>query len=84
MAWSWSDARPIGEALYEQHPDVDPLSVRYTDLHRWVCELEEFGGEPEASNERVLEAIQMVWYEEYRLDHEGSSGASSGSKGGPR
>jgi FeS assembly protein IscX len=69
MAWTWSDARPIGEALYDKFPDQHPLEVRFTDLHRWVCELDEFGDDPDRSSESNLEAIQMIWYEEYKLDH---------------
>lgn len=71
MAWTWTDARPIGEALYDKYPDLEPLSVRFTDLHRWILELDEFNGAPDASSERHLEAIQMVWYEEWKMDHEG-------------
>jgi FeS assembly protein IscX len=40
--------------------------VRFTDLHRWVCELEDFEDDPQASNEKKLEAIQMAWLEEYQ------------------
>lgn len=53
-------------ALYEAHPDVDPLAVRFTDLHRMVTELEDFDDDPKASNEAKLEAIQMAWYEEWK------------------
>ena len=60
----WTDVHEIGYRLCEAHPDVDPLSVRFTDLHRWVCELEGFGGDPKASNEKILEAIQMAWLDE--------------------
>ncbi|MFO8155636.1 MAG: Fe-S cluster assembly protein IscX [Pseudomonadota bacterium] len=60
----WSDSLEIAIALDEAHPDVDPQWVRFTDLHRWVTELEEFDDDPEASNERILEAIQMNWLEE--------------------
>jgi FeS assembly protein IscX len=69
MAWTWSDARPIGEALYDKFPEQHPLEVRFTDLHRWVCELPEFGDDPQRSSEANLEAIQMIWYDEYKLDH---------------
>lgn len=69
MTWRWTDARAIGEALYDAHPDIEPLSVRFTDLHRMVLELDEFEDEPQNSSEGVLEAIQMVWYEEWKLDH---------------
>src|SRR5262245_26988375 len=63
---TWKDAEDIALALLEQHPDVDPLSVRFTDLHRWVAELPGFADDPKASNEGILEAIQMKWVEEYR------------------
>ncbi|MCC7496883.1 MAG: Fe-S cluster assembly protein IscX [Bryobacterales bacterium] len=61
----WSDAQDIAYALYGKYPDVDPLEVRFTDLHKWVTGLEEFAGEPSASNEAILEAIQMAWYDEW-------------------
>ena len=60
----WTDTTEIALALEEAHPDVDPRYVRFTDLHRWVCELEEFADQPDRSGERVLEAIQMAWIEE--------------------
>jgi len=60
----WTDTYEIAAALYEQFPDTDPLTVRFTDLHRWICELDGFEDEPEASNERILEAIQAAWIEE--------------------
>ncbi|MCI0548188.1 MAG: Fe-S cluster assembly protein IscX [Candidatus Rokubacteria bacterium] len=62
----WSDSLDIALALMERHPDVDPLSVRFTDLHRWVVELAGFADDPKASNEGILEAIQMRWHEEYQ------------------
>ncbi len=60
----WTDVREIAIALAEKHPDVDPLSVRFTDLHRWVRELPGFSDDPERSNEKILEAIQMTWLDE--------------------
>lgn len=65
-ALTWRDTDDIGIALSESHPDVDPLTVRFTDLHRWVTELDEFSDDPKASNEKLLEAIQMAWLDEYR------------------
>ena len=62
----WTDSEDIGLALFERFPDVDPLMVRFTDLHKWVCELEDFDDAPESSSEGKLEAIQMAWYEEYQ------------------
>jgi FeS assembly protein IscX len=62
----WSDAEDIALALMEAHPDTDPLTVRFTDLHKWVVALEDFDDDPKASNEGLLEAIQMKWHEEFR------------------
>ena len=63
-ALDWSDVHEIAFGLVEAHPEVDPLSVRFTDLHAWVCALEGFEGDPKRSNEKVLEAIQMAWLDE--------------------
>ena len=63
---TWDDAEDLGIQLSETHPDLDPLTVRFTDLHRYVTELPDFGGEPYSSNEGKLEAIQMAWHEEYQ------------------
>lgn len=60
----WTDVRDIAVALAERHPGVDPLAVRFTDLHRWVRELPGFADDPARSNEKVLEAIQMAWLDE--------------------
>jgi len=59
----WEDAEDIAEALLASHPDVAPLSVRFTDLHRWVTELPSFQDDPQASSEGKLERIQMAWVE---------------------
>ncbi len=61
---SWTDVHEIGYRLMEAHPDVAPLTVRFTDMHRWVTELEGFAGDPQKSNEKILEAIQMAWLDE--------------------
>ncbi len=63
---SWDDTEDIALELLDAHAGVDPLTVRFTDLHRWVTELEDFTGDPAKSNEGKLEAIQMAWYEEYK------------------
>lgn len=62
----WGDAEDIGMRLQEEHPGIDPLTVRFTDLHAWVVALPEFKDDPKTSNEKKLEAIQMVWHEEYQ------------------
>jgi FeS assembly protein IscX len=61
---TWTDVEDIAILLHEKRPDVDPLSVRFTDLHRWVTELPGFKGDPSRSNEKILEAIQMAWVDE--------------------
>jgi FeS assembly protein IscX len=60
----WTDTLDIALALAEKYPDTDPKAVRFTDLHKWVCELEEFDDDPKRSGEKILEAIQMAWIEE--------------------
>ena len=62
----WNDAEEIGIQLQERYPDLDPLTVRFTDLHRYVTELPGFSDDPTKSNESKLEAIQMAWYEEHK------------------
>ncbi len=65
-SFDWDDAEDIAIALVDAHPGLDPLSVRFTDLHKWVCELPDFAGDPKGSNEGKLEAIQMAWHEEFQ------------------
>ncbi|HHC72905.1 MAG TPA: Fe-S assembly protein IscX [Thiotrichales bacterium] len=65
MSLKWTDVLDIAIELEERHPDVDPRYLRFTDLHRWVCELEAFDDDPEHSNEKILEAIQMAWIDEH-------------------
>jgi FeS assembly protein IscX len=63
---TWDSAEDLGILLAETHPEIDPLTVRFTDLHRYVVELPGFAGDPKASNEGKLEAIQMAWHEEFQ------------------
>jgi FeS assembly protein IscX len=62
----WTDSEDIGIALVEKFPEVDPLTVRFTDLRQRVLDLDGFDDEPQKSNEPRLEAIQMAWYEEWK------------------
>ncbi len=62
----WDDAEDIGIALADKFSDMNPLEVRFTDLHRYVTELPTFVDDPKLSNEGKLEAIQMAWHEEYQ------------------
>jgi FeS assembly protein IscX len=61
----WTDSEEIGIQLQEKFPDIDPLTVRFTDLLKYVTELEGFADDPAKSNESRLEAIQMAWHEEF-------------------
>ena len=63
---TWRDTEDIAIALSEGRPDLDPLSVRFTDLQRWVTELPGFTDDAKGSNEKILEAIQMAWLDEFR------------------
>ena len=62
---TWDNADDIGIELSEAHPDVDPLAVRFTDLHKYVTDLPRFKDDPKKSNEGKLEAIQMAWHSEF-------------------
>jgi FeS assembly protein IscX len=65
----WADAENIGLALADKFPDVDPLTLRFTDLRERVLALDGFDDDPKTSNEPKLEAIQMAWYDEYTDRH---------------
>ena len=63
---TWSNLDDIALALFEKLPDQDPTHIRFTDLHKWITELEDFDDDPMKSNEAKLERIQMAWLEEYQ------------------
>ena len=62
----WTDITAIAEALYDKYPDVDPITIRFTDLHNWIVDLEEFDDDHTRGGEKVLEAIQQAWIDEAR------------------
>ena len=64
--FDWDSFEDIAIALTDKYPDTNPLTVRFTDMHKWITELEGFSGDPAKSNESKLEAIQMAWYEEWK------------------
>jgi FeS assembly protein IscX len=66
---SWDHSEDIALALADKFPDLDPTHIRYTDLHKWVTELDDFGDDPLKSTEGKLEAIQMAWLDEYKDTH---------------
>jgi FeS assembly protein IscX len=69
MELDWNDTEEIALQLLERHAETDPLTIRFTDLHKWVTEIPGFIGNREKSNEKILEAIQMAWHEEYKDAH---------------
>ncbi len=60
----WTDSQRIAEALYDKHPEIDPKTIRFTDLFEWVQELEGFEDDPNKCGEKILEAIQLAWMDE--------------------
>lgn len=60
----WADVNDIAIELADRYPDIDPQYVNFVDMHRWICELEDFDDDPARSGEKILEAIQMAWIEE--------------------
>ncbi|QYJ81016.1 Fe-S cluster assembly protein IscX [Shewanella aegiceratis] len=61
----WIDSLDVALSLLEAHPDVDPAKIRFTDLREWILDLDEFDDDPNHCNERILEAIQACWINEY-------------------
>jgi FeS assembly protein IscX len=64
--FDWDAIEDIAIALSDKFPETDPLTVRFTDMHKWITELSGFSGDPQKSNESKLEAIQMAWHEEFQ------------------
>jgi FeS assembly protein IscX len=60
----WTDSLAIAESLYDKHPEIDPKTIRFTDLMDWVMALDGFNDEPQHCGEKILEAIQLAWIEE--------------------
>ena len=66
MQYEWSNINDIAIELSEKFPDIDPKWISFPDLHKKICNLENFEGDPSKSNEKILEAIQSHWIEEYQ------------------
>ena len=60
----WTDILQIAENLYDKFPDIDPKTIRFTDLHNWILELDGFDDDPKHTGEKILEAVQAAWIEE--------------------
>tara|TARA_B000000475_G_scaffold1627_1_gene1423 strand:+ start:152 stop:346 length:195 start_codon:yes stop_codon:yes gene_type:complete len=61
----WTDTQEIAEKLFDNNPELDPKTIRFTDLYQWIIDLDEFDDDPDKCGERILEAIQLAWIEEY-------------------
>ncbi|MAS00320.1 MAG: Fe-S assembly protein IscX [Nitrosomonadales bacterium] len=61
----WTDSLEIAQLLYDKNPELDPKTIRFTDLRQWVLDLDDFNDDPEKCGERILEAIQLAWIDEY-------------------
>jgi FeS assembly protein IscX len=66
MSLKWTDITEITMQLVEKFPNIDPQYISFPELHRWICELEDFDDDPRRGGEKILEAIQMTWLEEVR------------------
>ncbi|MEL0027648.1 MAG: Fe-S cluster assembly protein IscX [Perlucidibaca sp.] len=64
MSLKWTDTIEIAIALCETHPEINPMTLRFTDLRQWVMDLPGFDDDPARCGEKVLEAIQMAWMDE--------------------
>lgn len=64
MGLRWTDVQDIAIELEDAHPDADVVNMRFTDLWKWVQALPDFDDDPQKSNEKILEAIQMAWLDE--------------------
>ena len=64
MRLTWGDSRELAITLADLYPDVDPTTIRFTDLREWILALDDFDDDPNHCSERVLEAVQMCWIEE--------------------
>jgi len=64
ITMKWTDTLTIAESLYDTHPEIDPKTIRFTDLMQWVLDLDGFNDSPEKCGEKILEAIQLAWIEE--------------------
>ncbi|MFM7111520.1 MAG: Fe-S cluster assembly protein IscX [Planctomycetota bacterium] len=69
MSLGWSDTKRLGELLFEKYDTLNPLTVRFTDMHKWILDIEDFHGDPASSNEKILESIQMAWYDEWQDEY---------------
>ena len=61
----WTDTLKIAEILYDKNPEVNPKTIRFTDLRQWILDLDGFDDDPNKCGERILEAIQLAWIDEY-------------------
>ncbi|WP_354625062.1 Fe-S cluster assembly protein IscX [Psychromonas sp. MME2] len=65
MPLKWIDSTELALALLEKYPDQDPSKIRFTDLREWILTLDDFSDDPKHCNERILEAVQQCWIDEF-------------------
>ena len=61
----WTDTLEIAQLLQDKNPELDPKTIRFTDLRQWVLDLDDFDDDPSKCGERILEAIQLAWIDEF-------------------
>ena len=64
MTMKWTDTQRIAEELSDRHPDIDPKTVRFTQLRQLILDLPGFSDDPQRCGERILEAVQQAWIDE--------------------
>jgi FeS assembly protein IscX len=69
MGLNWNDSQEIGELLFEKYDSVNPMTVKLSDVRKWVLDLEDFSGKPAAASDQNLQAIQKAWHEEWKLEY---------------
>ena len=68
---TWHEIDEIAESLMAYKPEIDPLTVRFTELRDWIGALPGWDDDIHSSNESKLEAVQMAWYELWKDEHGG-------------
>ena len=58
MKLKWTDSIDIAILLEEKFPDKDNVNLRFTDLHKWILDLEEFEDNPESSNKIIFQNLE--------------------------
>ena len=60
MDLKWQDAEDIAIRLVEEHPDADPLTIRFTDMHAWIVALPDFKDDPKKCSSTYIFTIYSL------------------------